>query len=112
MNSKILDLIGISAAVICLIHCIAFPLLMIIPLGISHNPYIDLFFLLTGTVVVFRITKKVRFPWLKMMFWASLFCIAVSVAADFIFHVHAGLIYLGAAGLIISHLINFKSHKH
>jgi|GEM_PF-5601353 len=45
MKSKILDAVGISAAVLCLIHCIAFPLLMIMPLGISHNPFIDLTFL-------------------------------------------------------------------
>ncbi|MDN5479404.1 MAG: MerC family mercury resistance protein, partial [Chryseobacterium sp.] len=50
MKSKILDAVGISAAVLCLIHCIAFPLLMIIPLGISHNPYIDMAFLVIGAV--------------------------------------------------------------
>ena len=58
MKSKILDAVGISAAVLCLIHCIVFPLLLIVPLGISHNPYIDLVFLFIGAVVVFRITKK------------------------------------------------------
>lgn len=58
MKSKILDAVGISAAVLCLIHCIVFPLLMIIPLGISHNPYIDLAFLIIGAIVVFNVTKK------------------------------------------------------
>uniref|UniRef100_A0AAU6WK85 MerC domain-containing protein n=1 Tax=Chryseobacterium endophyticum TaxID=1854762 RepID=A0AAU6WK85_9FLAO len=58
MKTKIFDYIGISAAVLCLIHCILFPLIMIIPLGISHNPFIDLAFLIIGTIMVFRITKK------------------------------------------------------
>lgn len=112
MKSKLLDAIGISAAVLCLIHCIVFPLLLIIPLGISHNPYIDLAFLIIGTLVVFRITKQVKNPWLNVLFWGSIVLIAVSVMADFIFEVHLPLIYVGAAGLIAAHLINFKNHKH
>lgn len=112
MKSKLLDAIGISAAVLCLIHCIVFPLLLIIPLGISHNPYIDLAFLIIGTLIVFRITKQVKNPWLNVLFWGSIVLIAVSVMADFIFEVHLPLIYVGAAGLITAHLINFKNHKH
>ncbi|NML68557.1 MerC domain-containing protein [Chryseobacterium sp. RP-3-3] len=112
MKSKILDAVGISAAVLCLIHCIAFPLLMIIPLGISHNPYIDLAFLIIGAVVVYRVTKQVASLRLKFLFWASILLISISVFADFIFEIHIPLIYVGAAGLIAGHIINFKNHKH
>ncbi|MET3036584.1 MerC domain-containing protein [Chryseobacterium sp. NRRL B-14859] len=112
MKSKILDTIGISAAVLCLIHCIIFPLLLIVPLGISHNPYIDLVFLLIGTVVVFRLTKKIKSTWLKLLFWISIVLISVSVLIDLLFEIHVPLIYAGAAGLITGHIINFKNHKH
>lgn len=112
MKSKILDAVGISAAVLCLIHCIVFPLLLIIPLGISHNPYIDLAFLLIGAVVVYRVTRTMRNRRLQFLFWVSLFLISVSILADLIFEVHIPLIYLGAAGLITGHVINFKNHKH
>ncbi|MDQ1095937.1 MULTISPECIES: MerC domain-containing protein [Chryseobacterium] len=112
MKNKILDAVGISAAVLCLIHCIIFPLLMVIPLGISHNPYIDLFFLLTGTVVVLRIIRRIHNKKLKALFWLSLLLIAVSVFIDLIFEIHVPLIYVGAAGLITAHIINFRSHQH
>ncbi|HCN51658.1 MAG TPA: MerC mercury resistance protein [Chryseobacterium sp.] len=112
MKSKILDAVGISAAVLCLIHCIVFPLLLIIPLGISHNPYIDLAFLIIGGVVVFNVTQKTTCQWLKLLFWLSLILILISVMTDMIFEVHLPLIYLGAAGLITGHIINFKNHKH
>lgn len=112
MKTKILDYIGISAALLCLIHCIIFPLLMIIPLGISHNPYIDLMFLLVGATVVFRITKNIGSRWLKFLFWGSIVLIGISIGLDFIFHIHSELIFAGAAGLIIAHFINFKKHKH
>ena len=112
MKSKILDAVGISAAVLCLIHCIVFPLLMIIPFGISHNAYIDLAFLCIGTVVVFRVTQEIENTWLQLLFWISVFLIFISVLTDLIFEVHIPLIYLGAAGLISGHIINFKNHKH
>ncbi|REC45397.1 MerC domain-containing protein [Chryseobacterium pennipullorum] len=112
MKSKILDAVGISAAILCLIHCIVFPLLLIIPLGISHNPYIDLAFLLIGVIVVFRVTQKMSGGWLKALFWVSIALIFVSVMADLIFETHWPLIYIGAAGLITGHIINYKNHKH
>ncbi|CAM2948147.1 MerC domain-containing protein [Chryseobacterium flavum] len=112
MKSKILDTIGISAAVLCLIHCIIFPLLIIIPFGISHNPYIDLVFLVIGTLVVSRITRQIESNGLKALFWVSIVLISISVVTDLIFEVHVPLIYAGAAGLITGHIINFKNHKH
>lgn len=112
MKSKILDAVGISAAVLCLVHCIIFPLLLIIPLGISHNPYIDLAFLIIGTFVVYRQTRYITNNWLRILFWASIGCIAISILIDFLFEIHLPFIYAGAAGLITAHLINFKNHKH
>ncbi|MCJ7936271.1 MAG: MerC domain-containing protein [Chryseobacterium sp.] len=112
MKSKILDTIGISAAFLCLIHCIIFPLLLIIPLGISHNPYVDLAFLMIGAAVVFRVTRQVASRWLKWLFWGSVSLISVSVMTDLIFDVHLPFIYAGAVGLITGHIINFKNHKH
>ncbi len=112
MKSKILDAIGISAAVLCLIHCIIFPLLLIIPLGISHNPYIDLAFLAIGAAVVYRLTKHMTNIWLKFIFCFSILLISISVFVDLLFEIHIPLIYIGAAGLILGHIINFKNHKH
>lgn len=112
MKSKILDTVGISAAVLCLLHCIIFPLLLVVPLGISHNPYIDLGFLVIGIAVVYRQTRRMTNHRLKFLFWISILFISSSVLADLLFEIHLPLIYLGAAGLITGHLINFKNHKH
>ncbi|UZT99194.1 MerC domain-containing protein [Chryseobacterium fluminis] len=112
MKSKILDVVGLSAAALCLIHCIVFPLLMVIPLGISHNPLVDLAFLIIGAVVVYRISKKTQHTWLKVLFAVSILLISVSVFADLFFEIHLPFIYFGAIGLITGHLINFNHHKH
>lgn len=112
MKSKILDVVGISAAVLCLFHCIVFPLLIIVPLGISHNPFVDLAFLVIGAVVVYRISKKTKYLGLKVLFAVSILLISISVFSDMILEIHLPFIYIGAAGLIKGHLINFKNHKH
>ncbi|MEC3877381.1 MerC domain-containing protein [Chryseobacterium salviniae] len=112
MKTKILDILGASAALLCLIHCIAFPVLMIVPFGISHNAFIDLFFFVIGVFIVFRITKKTKSITLRILFWSSILLIGISVGLDFMFHIHSELILAGAAGLITAHILNFKNHKH
>lgn len=112
MKSKFLDAVGLSAAFLCLIHCLVFPLLLMLPIAIVHNPYIDLVFLVIGFAVVFKLSGTIHSFWLKSLFWVSIILIAVSVAAELIFDKHIDLIYLGAAGLITGHIINFKNHKH
>ena len=52
------DILGISSATICLVHCLVFPLLTILPLGLSHNPIIDLLFATIGLFAIFKIIKK------------------------------------------------------
>lgn len=112
MNSKIFDWLGLSAAVICLIHCLLFPVLMILPLGLEHDIYVDILFLVVGVFAVFRVTRRMASKQLKLAFWLAIALITISVLLDLILHVHSPLIYCGAAILIGSHIINFKNHKH
>ena len=53
------DMLGISSAFICLVHCLIFPILTIVPLGLSHNPIIDLFFAAIGLFAILKIMKKI-----------------------------------------------------
>ena len=48
----------------------------------------------------------------KVILWNSKALILASVLADLLIHHHSNLMYAGAAGLIIGHFINFRSHKH
>jgi len=112
MKSKNYDLIGMSAAFLCMIYCVIFPLLIFIPIGISHNPYIDLAFLLLGIWSVYKTTKNNHSILLKYVLWGSVALISFSVMVHILFHWHSPTIYIGAAGLIIGHFINFRNHKH
>ncbi|SMC44925.1 MerC family mercury resistance protein [Moheibacter sediminis] len=109
IKNKTLDLLGISSAGICLIHCVIFPLLTIIPLGLSHNHYIDLGFALIGLFAIFSIKNLNQN--VKYILLSSISLILISVLLDILFHFHSPLIYVGAIGLIIGHLLNLKKHN-
>lgn len=110
--SKSLDYIGISSATLCLVHCLVFPLFAIIPLGVSHNHWIDLLFALIGLYAVVKILKTNVQKHIKLILLISISFILLSIIYTIITHKHSVVMYLGGIGMIIGHLLNFKNHKH
>lgn len=104
------DILGISSATICLVHCLIFPLLTILPLGISHNPFVDLLFASIGLFAIVKITKKSTLL-VSSILIVSMSLIWISILADLFLEIHLDLIYFGGLGMIIGHLINYKLHK-
>lgn len=111
VKNKTYDWLGISSAGICLIHCLGFPLLTVIPFGLSHDHYIDLLFALIGLIAILRIRNLRQHKNVQYILWASISLIFLSVFMDMLFHFHSPLIYMGATGLIVGHILNFKNHK-
>lgn len=110
ITSSFYDILGISSATICLVHCLIFPLLTILPLGLSHNPIIDLVFALIGVFAVFKITKKSTLL-VSSILIVSMGLIWISILMDIFLEIHLDLIYFGGIGMIIGHLLNYKLHK-
>ena len=104
------DILGISSATVCLVHCLVFPLLTILPLGLSHNPFIDLIFAMIGLFAIFKIIKKSDFL-VSAILIISMILIWISVLADLFLEIHLNLIFIGGTGMIIGHFLNYKSHK-
>lgn len=105
------DILGISSAAICLVHCLIFPLLTILPLGISHNPFIDLTFASIGLIAILKIIKKSSLL-VAITLILSISLIWISILSEMILDVHLDLIFIGGIGMIIGHLLNYKNHKH
>lgn len=110
ITAPIYDILGISSATICLVHCLLFPLLTILPLGLNHNPYIDLIFALIGLFAIVKIIKKTDII-ISGILILSIALICVSVLAEIFFEIHLDLILIGGVGMIIGHFLNYKSHK-
>lgn len=110
-TTPIYDILGISSATICLVHCLIFPLLTIVPLGLSHNPIVDLFFAIIGLFAVSKIIKNSGLL-IASIFVVSMALIWISVLAEIVLEIHLDLIFIGGLGMIIGHLLHYKSHKN
>ncbi|GGF27525.1 MerC domain-containing protein [Flavobacterium limi] len=104
------DILGISSAAICLVHCLIFPMLTILPLGLSHNPFIDLVFAFFGTFAVSKIIQKSNIL-ISAVLTVSMTLIWISILSELFLDFHLHLIYFGGIGMIIGHLMNYKWHK-
>ncbi|MCD0469335.1 MerC family mercury resistance protein [Flavobacterium sp. JAS] len=109
-TTSIYDILGISSATVCLVHCLVFPLLTILPLGLSHNPFIDLFFASIGLFAIFKIINKSNLLVASILI-VSMSLIWISVLSEFFLDIHLDLIFIGGIGMIIGHLLNYISHK-
>jgi len=109
-TSSFYDILGISSATICLVHCLIFPLLTILPLGLSHNPFVDLFFASIGLLAILKIVNKTSIL-ISAILVISMGLIWISVLTDIILEIHLDLLYIGGVGMIVGHLLNYKLHK-
>jgi hypothetical protein len=109
-TTPIYDILGISSAAICLVHCLVFPLLTILPLGLSHNPFIDLTFASIGIFAILKIIKKSNLL-VSSILIISIALIWISILTEIFLEIHLDLIFFGGIGMIIGHFLNYKSHK-
>lgn len=104
------DILGISSAAFCLVHCLVFPILTILPLGLIHNPIIDLIFASFGLFAIVKIMKKSSLL-VSSILVVSMGLIWISILTEIIFEIHLDIIYFGGMGMIIGHLLNYYLHK-
>ena len=110
ITTSFYDILGISSATICLVHCLIFPLLTILPLGLNHNPMVDLVFASIGLFAILKITKKSSLL-VSSILIVSMSLIWMSILSEIFLEIHLDLIYFGGAGMIIGHLINYRLHR-
>jgi hypothetical protein len=107
----VLDILGISSASLCLIHCLIFPILSIIPLGFSDTHWIDIFFACIGMFVVSKIVMSKTSKKVKFILASSITIIIIGVVLEIIWKIKTQMILIGGIGMIIGHLLNYKSHS-
>ncbi|WP_444660239.1 MerC domain-containing protein [Flavobacterium columnare] len=107
----VLDILGISSASLCLLHCLVFPILSIIPFGFSDNHWIDIFFACIGMFVVSKIVMSKTSKKVKLLLAASITVIITGVVLETLWKIDTLLILIGGIGMIIGHFLNFKQHS-
>ncbi len=107
----VLDVLGISSASLCMIHCLLFPLLSIIPFGFSNNHWIDVFFACIGMFVVSKVILSSATTLVKIILCCAITLIIGGVVLELLFNRDNSLIIIGGLLMIFGHILNFKTHS-
>lgn len=107
----VLDILGISTASLCLVHCLVFPILSIIPFGFSDTHWIDILFACIGMFVVSKILMSKTSKKVKLILAASITIILFGIVLEIIWKINTQMILIGGIGMIIGHLLNYKLHS-
>ena len=114
-NKELSDVLGIGSAFLCLIHCIAAPLLMGFGAGIhevQHSFFLhefwDVIFLVLGFIAVYFSARHSKSTFLKVLLWTTYLSLLCAVILHHSSPVFEYLIYAASIVLIIAHILNFR----
>jgi hypothetical protein len=109
-NTKInkADLIGILSSSICLVHCVATPLLIAFGAGFITNPFFKYLFLIISFVSIFKATENITSTNISLLLWISFwgFLFSTLFQEEYEWLHYSG--YLFAILIIIGHILNIK----
>lgn len=105
------DVIGIITSSLCLVHCIATPLLIALGAGLLTHPFFKYLFLTVSFASIFKATenannsKNAFLLWVS--FWGFLFSTLFQEEYDWLHYSE----YFFAILIIIGHILNIKHCK-
>lgn len=120
--SRRADLIGMLAAMVCMIHCLITPLFIVakpllLPSEEAHIAHswgwwkvLDYLFLTVGLIAVIFATLVSSPRWLTVGLWISWFCLALGIHLEEEL-VGKFLLYGGSSILIMHHVLHYRYCK-
>jgi hypothetical protein len=115
--SRKADYIGITGSVLCMIHCIITPLLLmsssLLDVDALRFGYLSLDYVFIGinVVAVYFATRHFASPTVKACLWSFLSLFTVAILLEDVNEVFEYMGYVASAGLVITHLVNIRSHR-
>lgn len=108
------DTLGILSAVLCLIHCLLFPLLILTGFmsdhWADHSAWMDYFFVVLAVFAVVSATRSTTRNDIKFWMWLSATWFSVSVLLHDTYSVAIVSSALSSVALVAVHTINFRQH--
>ena len=118
------DIIGAIASVLCLIHCLATPLLFVVQSGMEHHDdhghhhghgadwwaFLDVALIAIGLLAIYRTSKTTSLKWLRAAlytFWSILVLIILNEKLHVV-HVPHEVIYIPTLALAGLHIYNYR----
>ncbi|GAB4040379.1 MerC domain-containing protein [Spirosoma gilvum] len=115
--SRKADYIGITGSVLCIIHCMITPI-MLLTTSLMQNStlrvsYLSLDYVFIGVniVAVYFATRHYAPPVIKWGLWSFLSLFSIALLLEETAPVFEYIAYLASAGLVITHFLNIRQHR-
>jgi hypothetical protein len=115
--SRKADYIGITGSVLCVIHCLITPVLLLTTSFLQDSTlrvgYLSLDYVFIGVniVAVYFATRHYAPPVIKRSLWGFLILFAVALLLEETAPIFEYIAYIASAGLVITHLLNIRQHR-
>ncbi len=110
------DYIGIAGSVLCLVHCLAAPLLVMTSTLLRDDTLrtsflgLDYVFIGVNIVAVYFATRHAASSGIRLALWGFLLLFATGLLLEDAGPAFQYLAYAASAGLVGSHLLNLRRH--
>ena len=112
------DYIGITGSILCIIHCLITPILMVSSTLLADRTVrigflsLDYVFIVVNIIAVFFAVRRASQPLVKVGLWSFLGLFAGALLLEDVHEAFEYLAYTASAGLIGMHVLNLRSHHH
>lgn len=122
LSSQSADILGISASLLCMIHCLAFPVM--ISLGYifkfsddhdhvhEHWHWMDYFFVILAIWAVYNAAKNTHSKRIKIALWIGVLFFSIAILLHDLNPFMIVISIAASLALLIIHIINWKYHKN
>lgn len=114
-SQQLSDVLGMGSAILCLIHCLAAPVLMALGVNLSNtessfflHEYWEIIFLSFGFFAVWFSSKHSKMPLIKATLWITYAFLLCSILFEHASPVFEYAIYASSLVLIIAHSFNLR----
>jgi hypothetical protein len=116
LNGKA-DYIGISGSVLCIIHCLITPVLLVSSSFLTNDTVrvgflsLDYIFIGINILAVYFATRHFTTPVIKISLWFFLTVFAVAILLEDVSETFEYIAYAASLGLVLTHLTNIRLHR-
>lgn len=111
MKKQWADKLGITSAILCIIHCLTLPSLMIMGFGFLSHPIVTVLFVSVSFISIFTISKEKVGRRLITFFWFASFGLVISMVLEGQLQIFAYTSYLFSLAIIVGHVVHMRYHE-
>jgi succinate dehydrogenase/fumarate reductase cytochrome b subunit len=112
------DYVGITGSILCMIHCLAAPVLVVSSNWLKNDLTLqagflslDYVFIIVNIIAVYFATRHHHSRGIRIALWSFLILFGFGLLLEEQGPVFEYIAYAASAGLVVSHLLNLRQHR-